>query len=528
MSQSLAETRPTGTMGGLFRSPGAIVLLLGIGCALLLALPGVTVTTRSIDELFLLFDGIHRVLEGQIPNRDFTTSLGPLAFYLPAMIAGITGNYGAALPTAMALVLCLMAVAARHVLLTRLHPYLALPFAAFLFLILAAPMNLGEPIAALSFAMFYNRIGWAAIALLLVLYLKPRSGDPVIRSDAAVAAALTLILLYLRATYGFAALVFLLFMLTDARQWRWAGTALVVVLGTVVFLALLWPGSSSYWTQAWDGVNVAGASLFGIDRFTQPALGHLADLLLLGLLVSFCLWRNWSWRDAAFFLLCVLGGLWLLSYNVQRWGVISIHAAAVVAAELLFRRMEPDKEDGATLVNRYGVALYSLAFVLPTIVHCGMALSLHVGAAVLRAGEPVDLGRVNGIYVADLWPGGDQRGSLNYLDAARDGLSMLRKADTSSGGLAVLGSVDVFSPALGLEPAVAVPLDMRWPSLISSGATSPGGILGRIDTVVVRRSGELSSGLPAAYMRYIDKNFSQIAQTDLWSLHRRASVGPAM
>jgi hypothetical protein len=60
-----------------------------------------------------------------------------------------------------------------HVFATRLRPVVALPFAAFLLLILAAPVNLGEPVTALSFTRFYNRIGWAALATLLVMYLPP-------------------------------------------------------------------------------------------------------------------------------------------------------------------------------------------------------------------------------------------------------------------------------------------------------------------------------------------------------------------
>jgi hypothetical protein len=465
---------------------------------------------------------------GQVPSRDFLTSLGPLTFYVPALAYGVTGNFGSAVPLAMGLIVAGMAAAAGHVLGSRLHFYLALPFAAFLFFILAAPMNLGEPIAALSFTMFYNRAGWVALALLLVLYLTPRSQMSTFKADAATAALLTLFLLYMRATYGFVALGFLLLMLTDSVQRRWAATVLLAVGVTVVVVAFIWSGSSSYWTQVWASLQADGKLWFDLERLTQPALGHLVDLLLLGLLGVLVLWRRWSWRDAAFFLICVIGGLWLLSYNIQRWGVITVHVAAVVAAEQLIRHMELRPQSEGTVLNRSGIMLYFAAFVLPTIVHCGLALSLHTGAAAFRAGEPLHLPRISGVYLADFWPGGDQRGALAYTGLVQEGLSLLEKQQPPPERLAVVGSVDAFSPTLDLEPATGVLLDMRWPAITAEGSASPAQVLQMADTVLVRKSGELASGRPAIYMTFIAEHFSQTDETNSWILYRRAGGGQAM
>ncbi|MCD6069998.1 MAG: hypothetical protein K0S42_514, partial [Microvirga sp.] len=62
-------------------SVAAFVLAVATICALLLALPGQTVTTRYLNDLFIFLDGVHRVSEGQVPNRDFHTALGPLVYY---------------------------------------------------------------------------------------------------------------------------------------------------------------------------------------------------------------------------------------------------------------------------------------------------------------------------------------------------------------------------------------------------------------------------------------------------------------
>lgn len=528
MSNALAGSKLTSRHLRGIKSPAMLVLLLGLLFALLLALPGVTIVTRSLDELLLFVAGVHRIVEGQVPSRDFLTDLGPLTYYLPALAYAFTGSYGAALPLALGSMVAIMAVIASHVLASRLHPFLALPFAAFLLLILAAPMNLGEPIAALSFTMFYNRLGWVALALLLTLYLTPRPDASSFRADAISAAGLTILLLYLRAPYGFVALSFLLFMLTDGAQRRWAAAALLATVGAVAAMALLWSGSSPYWSQALAALQVDGKPWFDLERLLRPALGHLVDLLLLGLLVVVALWRRWRWRDVAFFLLCVIGGLWLLSYNVQRWGVITIHLAAVVAAEQLIRKMDEDGGGDGAVVNRSGITLYMLAFVLPTIVHCGLALILHAGAATVRAGEPLALERVEGVYLADLWPGGDQRGALSYANSVREGLALLDKQPESAEGLAVFGSVDAFTPVLDLAPAASVSLDMRWPSLVAQGSHSPENILKESKTVLVRRSGELGARLPALYMQYLTANFFQADESANWLLYRRTGAGSSM
>src|SRR3712207_323633 len=134
-----------------------VLLAVAAVLALLLGLPGETVTTAYINDLFIFLDGAHRIASGQVPNRDFHTALGPLTFYLPALGYRLSGNLGGAMPAGMAVLTLLLALPIVHVLGTRLRPVIAIPFGIFLLLILAVPMNLGESIGSLSFAMFYNR-----------------------------------------------------------------------------------------------------------------------------------------------------------------------------------------------------------------------------------------------------------------------------------------------------------------------------------------------------------------------------------
>jgi hypothetical protein len=135
-------------------SLAALVIVIGAVCALLLAVPGQTVTTRYLNDLFIFLDGVHRVSEGQVPNRDFHTALGPLVYYVPALGYWISGHLGGAMPVGMALLVLAIALAAAHIVSSRLRPAIALPLAIFLILVAAVPINLGESIAGLSFGMF--------------------------------------------------------------------------------------------------------------------------------------------------------------------------------------------------------------------------------------------------------------------------------------------------------------------------------------------------------------------------------------
>src|ERR671913_1859177 len=117
--------------------PALLILSMAAVCALLLALPGRTVTTAYVNDLFIFLDGAHRIVSGQVPNRDFHTALGPLVYYIPAAGLLLSGSLGGAMPVGTALVLLAVAPAMAHVVGTRLRPALAILTAAFLILILA-------------------------------------------------------------------------------------------------------------------------------------------------------------------------------------------------------------------------------------------------------------------------------------------------------------------------------------------------------------------------------------------------------
>lgn len=513
-------------------SVGMLVLAFAAVLALLLALPGQTVTTKYIDDLFLYLDSAHRIVSGQVPNRDFHTALGPLGHYIPAAGYWISGSLGAAMPVGMALTTLVLAPAIAHVAASRLHVAIALPFSAFVLLILAVPINLGEGVTALSFTRFYNRIGWAALATLLVMYLLPRHVRPgQDRLDALCAAGLALVLLYTKATYGIAALAFLGFLLFDPRQRRWAALALGLIAATGLVVEAFWQSSAAHVADLLRAWRVDGGLRGSWGQIVDHVLGNLADFVLLGLLAGFAVWRSRSIRDLVFYGFCAIAGFLIINQNYQAWGIVALHAGAAVAAETILRRSAP----AAPLPRERwslaaGTTLLFLALVLPTIVHGALALGLHAGVAIARAGDPVAAGNLDRVRLAQLWTWSDYDTAAAYLQKVRDGAGALAGLEEEPGGILVLDLANPFPSTLGAAPARGDAAGLLFGrTMDSSHAPRPDELLADVRIVMEPKLDpppEGSDDRPTTALRdlygpTIAAEFELVRETEHWRIHRR-------
>jgi hypothetical protein len=107
-----------------------LLVVLAALCALLLVLPGETVTTRYLSDPVVTLNGAYRDSSGQMPGRDFHTPFGPLAYYAPAAGFALSGTLGGAIPVATTLTPLVLAVSPAFILHSRLRPVLANPFSA--------------------------------------------------------------------------------------------------------------------------------------------------------------------------------------------------------------------------------------------------------------------------------------------------------------------------------------------------------------------------------------------------------------
>lgn len=499
---------------------GLILLSAAVFFALLLALPGQTVTTAYLNDLFIFLDGAHRISSGQVPNRDFHTALGPLAFYVPALGYWISGSMAGTMPTAMAAMTLGLALPMAHILSSRLRPVLAIPYGLFLLLIVAVPINLGESIAALSFAMFYNRLGWAALGTLLVMYLQPeRARRRQDLLDASCAIILTLTMLYLKVSYGLVALAFLAFMLFDARQRRWVVWTLGLSSFAVLIIEAFWQSSVAHLEDLLLTGQVSGNRSLLDLAFTF--LRHWVDYVLFSIFAVLVLWRIRSLRDFLFFGICAVPGLLIQHQNSHAWGIISLFAGGVVAAEILLRlHMRSQREEKRSL--DLGASLLLLAFLLPTSLHCFMALGLHTIVATARVGEPFGLPRFNGLRLATLWVPGDRSFLTDYLASIREGARALDELPEKPETVSVLDFANPFSAGLHLPPSRGDYAWLHWGRNIDDlHHPAPEQLLGDVDVLMVPKRGINDAPLRNLYGAYIREAFEPIRETDRWVVHRR-------
>lgn len=507
-------------------------LLGGAGlAALILVLPNQAVVTKYVNDLLIFLDGAYRVGLGQVPNRDFHSALGPLVYVVPAIAARITGALGTAMPASMAIYLVVLAPALAHVISSRLRTVIAIPFAAFIILILAAPINLGEAIFDLSFGMFYNRIGWAAFATLLVMYLRPASGGDQHRLiDAAAAALLTLVLIYTKATYGAAALAFLGFLVcVDPRQRGWAAAALAGVAIVAAVTELIWGGTAGYIADLANAKEVSGER--SPHDLVDFFLRNLADYVFFMLMAGLSLRATRSVRDGLFFLFCAGTGLVLISQNYQNWGIITLHAAFAVAAERLVRARFAASQANALGGTAAAAPWLMLAMLLPTIVHNGAALSIYSGLATFRAGEPFDLPNYEGLRLADVWDENSYRNNSRYLAALREGQSILQAMTPKPHGVFVLDFVSPFSSAASLAPPQGDTAWQHWGRNVNESVfVPPEELFRKIEVVMEPKEaieGITGNNLRAVYGPYISKHFELKQESSAWKLFARTDVARA-
>jgi len=500
----------------------AAVLTLSVICALLLALPGETIATKYLNDLFIFLDGAHRVTLGLVPNRDFHTALGPLNYYIPAAGYWLSGDYGGAMPVGMALVVLAIGPAAAHVLDTRMRPAIGIPLAAFLILVAAVPINLGEEIRALSFAMFYNRIGWAALGFLLVMYLRPdRARAHQILLDSVCAAFLVLSMLYIKVSYGVVGLGFLMFMLLDARQRGWASTALAMTLGVALVVESIWQSSAAYLSDLFLAGRVS-ANARTIDELVQIVFNNFADLVIFGIFVVLVLAGQRSVRDLLFMGFCAGSGYLLMGQNFQAWGIVSLMAGAAVAAETLARLNEaaPPGRHPAVLA---GALPLLFAVLLPGTVHNTAALGLHAGLATARYGEAVPLPNFERIRLARLWSEGEYPSFARYLSSLADGARALASLGPGAGHVLVLDFVGAFSAGLGLEPPRGDSTWHHWGRTMNEENFLPPERLFADVRVVMDPKWAVEAwtakGLRDLYADYLDEHYQLAEDTADWRVY---------
>ncbi|MGK9055401.1 hypothetical protein KXS03_27970 [Neorhizobium petrolearium] len=492
---------------------------IGLCLALFLALPGKTVTTKYLNDLFIFLDGAHRIWSGQVPNVDFLSSLGPLAFYIPAAGYGLTGSMGAAMPVGMSLWVIVLTVIAAEVIASRMRWAIGLPLAVFLLLIAAVPANPGEPIGEMSFAMFYNRMGWAALGLMFVFYLPrkqpARHGD---LADAVCASVLVVTMLYTKITYALVEVAFLTFLFFDRRQRRSAALSFVIIAVTVITIEFFWHGSLQYLADLRLAGKVSGG-VPSVEVLANAALKNLADIAVFGLFTAILIIETRSLRDILFAGFCGATGLLIIEQNFQIFGILTLGAGAAVMSEVL------SSQDRGKRRQIDGLPLLLILLLLPPSANNAATLWVHAILAVTGDGEPVSLQQFSGIRLVPMWSEGQYDYFRRYNETLADGQAALSDLDTGADHVAVLDFVNPFTSGIGLVPPQGDSAWYHWGRTINEAAHPAPNMIFADVTLILDPKAPIerwtAGGMRDIYGTYIAGHFRLAKETTGWRIYRR-------
>lgn len=515
-----AHRRPAAWIRRLLSAEGAIIVV-ALASAAMLALPGRTINAAFINDVLIFIDGAHRIAFGQVPNRDFHTALGPLVFYIPAAGYLLSGNFGAAIPLGMAIVLVSFIPAMIRILGSRLAPSLAAGLGIFLLLILAAPINLGSSIWYPSFAMFYNRIGWVALGLLLVMYLAPHS--PARRNDIADALAALFLLLvsfYTKVTYGLAGIGLIAIILSDRHQRRWGVTALLLTALAMVAIEFFWRGTAQHIEDLRAAARVSGGH--DVGSILKNIRENFSDLTVFAAVASLALWQSRSLRDLVLCGFCIGAGVALINQNAHSWGIITLYCGAIVLAQKT-AWVEPGNESRAAgrLARAAGaLPLIGILFLLPPIVHHSAAVALHTALATEKAGQSLGLPEFDDVREVDP-PGGEPDFIRRYLDNIVTGGALLQSLPVPAERVFVLDFANPFSAGLGIRPPAGDTAWLHWNRNINERSYIPPDVLfADVKIVMVPKTGINSLPLQELYGPFLSANFDVVRKTSEWTIYQ--------
>lgn len=324
----------------------------GLLCAGYLAFLWTPVTYLSMitRDSFIFFDAIYRIGLGERPHADFPTALGAATLYLPWLGSIFAGGYAGAIELISAPIALAVGLACAHAGMRRFPGGVTATLVILIFMV-AVPTALlglwyddthtlvdGKPVTLAdtsTYAMFYNRWGWAALVALLC-YLAPRQPSPTETDDTRarallietlVIAALLAFLFYLKATYflvGCAAAVIYAFL--NANPVRTLATGIGATAGLILLIGL---PTGLLIPYIRDLAFVAGINAAKSDTLMPILTGNMAAILLalspLGLLAVL---GQATRKDAAIGAFLALASIFLVVQNAQLFDMITLASLA--------------------------------------------------------------------------------------------------------------------------------------------------------------------------------------------------------
>jgi len=396
-----------------FRIAAAYALLLMAGYLLFLWSPASVFTIITHDSL-IFFDSTYRISNGLVPSSDFPTALGAAQLYLPAWAAWLIGGYGGSVELASVWVAVGLGLACAAIGAQRMPIAVTAVLLGVVFLVTVPAAMLerwggesqtlvnGETeILAdnLSWAMFYNRWGWAALIPLFMVLVprRDRSTAPGLGEIAVLAAVLTF-LFWLKVSYFAAGLgAAAVYAFLNPGMWRTLAIGGAMTAAGIVAIGLMTGNLLAYINDILLAGKVSGArteSILGLIR--RNMLEMLFAAAPLGILAAL---GRFNWRDGLVAGFILLASMFVINQNGQLENLTALIVLAAYGAVRVMGETDVQRVARVAAAGAFGMLAAS------QVLDRGMVLIDHA-YAILRekAREPAQWASVpafQGVYVPE-------------------------------------------------------------------------------------------------------------------------------
>jgi len=527
-------------------------LFVTLTLAVLLVLPGKTFTYIYSHDMMIFLDGADRVLSGQVPNRDFGTPLGLLTYLMPALGLWLGGSFGAMMPHAMAAFALMILPMLVYACASRLRLEYALILALFTITLVLTPANVGEQFP--SFGMFYNRWGYALLAIVFVLTLPPLRGERRPFADGAVAALILILSFYLKISYFGIAAGFVLLLLFPRATRATAIAAFVGAAAGIAAVELLWGGTASYLSDIGRAAEASGVVRGTLPGLAGVAVYNVGMVAPFALLLGFAWWRGVSLWTLFLCLFMAGAGMLLANQNAQGAGLLTLIPAGIVASHSIARGQPEEAGSSVPLlafVLVASIAATSILFSTEGLLRHTMMAMRDPTAAPRYAAEvdgfiaqEVDkpapgmpgLETLRGAYAAERFdlamvtqirglPVGQIIAQPEYLWSVQDGAQLVRSQARLAGKILALDMANPFNALLGRPAPLGID-SWHHAGRTFSDTTHPLAerLFGDVDVVLVPKA-PVDPGSALLFRRlyaaYLDQRFERVATSDYWHAYAR-------
>lgn len=503
-------------------------VLLALLAALILYIGGHAASDIGLGhDTMILLDGAWRILQGQIPHKDFYTPLGPVTYQLVALAIVLSGFHVRAIMIGFLIAGGVVGVIAWYIARRRMSPLGTLVFTLFVFTTIVAKEPLGFPQGVSGYGILYNRLAFGfTLVILAGAFLAPQRTErsTADQIDFALFGALVTLTALTKVSFLAPALVSIIAANLDSETRQYwvrdrhlfsfvAGSALIGIL----YLFYLDFSVSSVIQDLSLAAKAHGLALDNLLLVVAHFTWEAVELLLIALT---CRKKHVA---ALVVIASFLGTCLAVATNTQYSGSPLTGAAAIVLWELSYAQLPKERErrklsDVAALVAAGLIACHLVSKTLwddaLTIQH---AWQERYSVSMERPENQALRLQADGLDDVPFSPPA-------YVERVNEGLALLRAHTTDQQKLIVLDFSNPFSYAL------------RRPSPRGDGIwwhegitytrqyhLPPDRMFREADIVLVstRPIGQGGARLSLVYADYLRQHYRRVAASKYWILYTR-------